>query len=237
MIRRIVSDPALRHVAGIGHGAVPVYVRTITSRTIAAIIHRFGEIETPTYTRAPMSIRLRFGAPVVALLAITLLASCGGVAAPTASPSVASEPPTAAPSASVESEADMAARISFSAAICPIFSGLLDLDPRLQAIRDAGAAGGDMTPQAQELVDVGDVVLGLLEDLDALPAWQAGANLRYHLTNALHGIRAQLLHVGEDPAAASAADDLANLPFIATDAMDRAVQDAVEGGLSCEDVP
>jgi hypothetical protein len=207
------------------------------SRAIAPILQRFGEFETPTYTRAPMSVPLRFGAPVVALLAITLLASCAAVAAPTATPSAASEPPTPAPSASVESEADAAARLSFSAAICPVFSGLYDLDPRLQALRDAGAAGGDMTPHAQELVEVGDVLVGLLEDLDALPDWQAGANLRYHLTNALHGIHAELLHVGDDPAAASAADDLANLPFIATDAMDRAVQDAVEGGLSCEDVP
>ena len=184
-----------------------------------------------------MSVPLRFGAPVVALLAITVLTSCGTVAAPSPTSSAASQPSTAAPIASVESEADMAARISFSAAICPVFSGLYDLDPRLQAIRDAGAAGGDMTPQAQEMVAVGDVLLGLLEDLDALPDWQAGAKLRYHLTTALHGIRAQLLHVGEDPAAASAATDLAYLPFIATDAMDLAVQDALEGGLSCEDVP
>ena len=75
------------------------------------------------------------------------------------------------------------------------------------------------------------------EDLEAVPEWQAGANLRYHLITALHGIRAQLLHVGNDPAAGSAADDLANVPFIASDAIDRAVQDAVEGGLTCEDVP
>ena len=94
-----------------------------------------------------------------------------------------------------------------------------------------------MTVQADELEEVGDLLLGLLEDLDAVPDWQAGANLRYHLTTALHGIRAQLLHVGENPAAGSAADELANLPFIASDAMDRAVQSAVEGGLTCEDVP
>ena len=61
--------------------------------------------------------------------------------------------------------------------------------------------------------------------------------MRYLLTSALHGIRAQLLHVGENPAARAAADELANLPFIATDAMDRAVQNAVEAGLTCEDVP
>jgi hypothetical protein len=183
-----------------------------------------------------MSVPRRIAAPAVALLAI-LLAACGSPAAPSANPSTAQQPPNASPSASIESEADLAARLSFSAAICPIFSGLLDLDPRLQAIREAGAAGGDVTPQAQEIGEVGDVLLGLLEDLDAVPDWQAGANLRYHLTTALHGIRAQLLHVGENPAAGSAAEELANLPFIATDAMDLAVQDAVDGGLSCEDVP
>jgi hypothetical protein len=98
-----------------------------------------------------MSVPLRFGAPLAALLAITLLAACGAVAAPTATPSAASQPPTGAPSASVESEADLAARVSYSAAICPIFSGIIELDPRLQAIREAGAAGGDMTAQAGEL--------------------------------------------------------------------------------------
>lgn len=184
-----------------------------------------------------MSVPLRFGAPLAALLAITLLAACGAVAAPTATPSAASQPPTGAPPASVESEADLAARVSYSAAICPIFSGIIELDPRLQAIREAGAAGGDMTAQAEELGEVGDILGALLADLEAVPEWQAGANLRYHLIMALHGIRAQLLHVGDNPAAGSAADDLANLPFIASDAMDRAVQGAVEGGLTCEDVP
>ena len=183
-----------------------------------------------------MSVRHRFSAPVVALLAI-LLVGCGSLTASTASPSDPPQPPNDAPSASVESEADMAARLSFSAAICPIFSGIVELDPRLQAIREAGAAGGDMTPQAQELVDVGEALLVLLEDLEAVPDWQAGANLRYHLTTALHAIRAQLLHVGENPAAGSAAEELANLPFLATNAMDIAVQDAVDGGLTCEDVP
>ena len=184
-----------------------------------------------------MRIPTRLAAAVVAVLASLLLASCGSVAAPTLDPASASQPADPAPSASVESEADLAARLSYSAAICPIFSGILELDPRLQAIRDAGTAGGDMTPQAHELGEVGDLLLALLEDLDAVPEWQAGANLRYHLTTALHGIRAQLLHVGENPAAGSAADELANLPFIASDAMDRAVQSAVEGGLTCEDVP
>lgn len=184
-----------------------------------------------------MSIPSRLAGAVVASLASLLLASCGSVAAPSSDPAAASEPARPAPSASVESEADLAARLSYSSAICPIFSGILELDPRLQAIRDAGAAGGDMTPQAAELGEVGDLLRGLLEDLDAVPEWQAGAGLRYHLITALHGIRAQLLHVAENPAADSAAADLANLSFIASDAMDIAVQDAVDAGLTCEDVP
>lgn len=179
----------------------------------------------------------RLAAAVVALFASILLTSCGSVAVPTGTPTAATGQPSAAPTASVESEADLAARLSYSAAICPIFSGILELDPRLQAFRDAGAAGGDMTAQAAPIAEVGETLVGLLEDLDAVPDWQAGANLRYHLITALHGIHAQLLHVGDDPAARTAADELANLPFIASDAMDIAVQDAVEGGLTCEDVP
>lgn len=179
----------------------------------------------------------RLAAAVVALLASFLLTACGSVSAPTPNESPAAQPASLAPTASVESEADLAARLSYSAAICPIFSDILDLDPRLQAFRDAGAQGGDMTPQAETIAEVGDILVGLLEDLDAVPHWQAGANLRYHLTTALHGIHAQLLHVEDDLAAGTAAEELANLPFLATDAMDLAVQDAVEGGLTCEDVP
>lgn len=179
----------------------------------------------------------RPAAAVVALLTTVLLTACGSFAAPSAVPSTAAEPASAAPGASIETEADVAARLSYSAAMCPVFSGILDLDPRLQAFREAGAAGGDMTPHAEDIGEVGQILLGLLEDLEAVPEWQAGASLRYHLITALHGIRAQLLHVAEDPATGSAADELANLPFLATDAMDIAVQDAVDGGLTCEDVP
>jgi hypothetical protein len=183
-----------------------------------------------------MSVPLRFGTPVVALL-VLLLTACGSLAAPSVAPSISSDPGSAMPSASIETEADVAARRSYSAAICPIFDGILELDPRLKAFREAGAAGGDMTPHAQDIGEVGQVLLGLLDDLEAVPEWPAGASLRYHLITALHGIRAQLLHVADDPATGSAADELANLPFLATDAMDIAVQDAVDGGLTCEDVP
>lgn len=179
----------------------------------------------------------RLAAAVLALLASIILTACGSLTAPPSDPSTAEQPASAAPSASVESAADLAARLSYSAAMCPIFDGILELDPRLQAIRDAGSAGGDMTPHAQELDEVGDLLLGLIEDLDAVPDWQAGANLRYHLITALHGIRAELVHVVDNPAARTAADELANIPFLATDAMDIAVQDAVDGGLTCEDVP
>lgn len=179
----------------------------------------------------------RLAAALVALLTTVLLSACGSIAAPSVIPSTASEPRSAAPSASIEREADVAARLSYSAAMCPIFSGILELDPRLQAFRDAGAAGGDMTSHAEDLGEVGQILHGLLDDLEGVPEWQAGAGLRYHLITALHGIRAQLLHVADDPASGSAAEDLANVPFIATDAMDIAVQDAVDGGLTCEDVP
>ena len=74
----------------------------------------------------------RLAAALVALLTTVLLSACGSIAAPSVIPSTASEPRSAAPSASIEREADVAARLSYSAAMCPIFSGILELDPRLQ---------------------------------------------------------------------------------------------------------
>ncbi len=165
-------------------------------------------------------------APVAAILVAVLTVACGTQATPTTTA------PTTAPSAD-----EAVAREAFSAAICPVFTGILELDPRLAEMRRAGAEGGDMSSHAAEITAISDELLVLLDDLEAVPEWSSGADLRYHLITALHGIRARLLRVSDDLPAGGTADDLANLPFIASDAMDLAMQDAVEGGLACGDAP
>lgn len=173
-----------------------------------------------------MTSRRRFHVPVIGLLLVVLLAACG-TQAPPSTPSSTSAPP--APS----SDARMA-RDAYSMAICPVFTALIALDPRLAALRAAGAEGGDVTGQATEIAGVSDEVLAQLNALEAVPEWSSGADLRYHLITALHAIRAGLLRIEGDVAASSAAEDLASLPFIASEAMDLAMQDATEGGLTCE---
>ncbi len=176
-----------------------------------------------------MPFRLPLAAPVSALLVATLLVACGAQPAPTASPAG----PVATPAAGI----DFAARNAYNAAICPIFTGILDVEPRLTALRGAGAAGGDMSGHAAEIDAASDDLKVLLEDLEAVPEWAAGANLRFLLITALHAIRARILSVGEDPGAGTAAEALASLPFISSEPMDVAMQAAVSGGLSCENAP
>ncbi|HUF07664.1 MAG TPA: hypothetical protein VMP86_09850 [Candidatus Binatia bacterium] len=172
-----------------------------------------------------MQFRLRRAAPVSVLLVTILLVACGAEPAPTASPAG----PFATPAAGV----DIAARDAYNAAICPIFTGILDVEPRLTALRGAGAAGGDRSGHAAEIDAASDDLNVLLDDLEAVPEWSAGANLRFLLITALHAIRARILSVGEDPGAGTAAEALASLPF-SSEPMDVAMQSAVSGGLSCE---
>lgn len=179
-----------------------------------------------TYTLGPMPFRLRLAAPVSVLLVTSLLAACGALPSPTAS----SGDPVATPAASV----DIAARDAYNAAICPIFTGILEIEPRLTALRRAGAAGGDMSGHATEIDAASAGLKVLLDDLEAVPEWSEGANLRFLLITALHAIRSRVLSIGEDPGAGTAAEALASLPFISSDAMDVAMQTAVSGGLNCE---
>lgn len=176
-----------------------------------------------------MSLFRRFTAPLAAMLAAVLMVACGAQVAPTPIPSA--PVPAAAPVIDAE------ARNAFNAAICPVFTGILEIDPRLAAMRGAGAQGGDMSPHATEIGAVESELGLLLDDLEAVPEWSSGANLRHQLITALHGIRARLLSVGGDPGAHTAAEGLANLPFIATEQMDLAMQGAVQSGLTCEDAP
>jgi hypothetical protein len=163
------------------------------------------------------------------LVAAVLLVGCGSQATPSSTAPV--------PVASASAADDPVARAAFGAAICPIFSSILEVDPRLAAMREAGSAGGDMSAQAAEIGAVSDELLALLNALEAVPEWDSGTGLRFHLISSLHGIRAHLLAMGEDAASTTAAEDLAALPFIATNAMERAMQDAVGAGLNCEGTP
>jgi len=166
-----------------------------------------------------MSVPRRFAAPIAILC--LLLAACG---LDTALPST---PSSGAPSGDP--------RVAFNSAICPILADIVELDPRLAAMREAGAGGGDMTAHATEIDALSNDLSEILDDLEAVPAWTEGANVRYLLINGLHGIRARLLHVGDDPAAGTAAGDLAELPYLATEAMDLAFSKAARAGLSCDE--
>lgn len=176
-----------------------------------------------------MILSRRFAAPAAALLAASVLAACGA----TAPSSPAATDPTAPPVASVAPSVDMATRDAFNVAMCPVLVAVRDLDPRLAAMRAAGAAGGDMTPHGTEIDALTDELGGLLTDLEAVPEWTEGAGLQFQLTTGLHGIRARLLRASEDLSARSAAAELAAIPYLASEAMDRAAADAVEGGLDC----
>ena len=160
------------------------------------------------------------------MLTSLALVACGTQVSPSAS----NLPASGAPSASI----DIAARDAYAGAMCPVFTSILELDPRLAALRRVGAEGGDKAAQSAEVTALTEELLAVLNDLEAVPEWTQGAGLRYQLTMGMHGIRAHLLQIAEDPTANSTAEDLAAIPFIATEAMDLAMRDAVRGGLACE---
>jgi hypothetical protein len=166
----------------------------------------------------------------VALLAATsLLASCGADAAPPASDSLPSA------NASVDAAVNEAQRVAYNEAICPLFTALVDLDPRLAALREVGA-GGDASGSAAELDAVAASMVSVLDALEAVPHWAPGTELRFNLISSLHVIRTQLLIIAEDPSTAESAELLAILPYVASEAMDRSMSRAIEGGMSCEGI-
>jgi hypothetical protein len=175
----------------------------------------------------PRRRRTAFPRALVGLLLVAALTACGASLAPSLAPSQR----IAAPSLD---GFDVAARGAYQAAMCPIFNAILAIDPRLKDLREAGAAGGDVSAQAGEVDAVIAELLITLNDLDDVPAWSFGDELRFSLTNALHAIRTHLLAVAEDPSHGTAAETLAATPYIATEAMDRSMARAVEAGLSCE---
>jgi len=168
---------------------------------------------------------LRFVAPLAAALCLALTTACVFQARPEATPT---------PNPSAQAAAEAARAGAYSAAICPVFDAIVELDPRLAALRSAGA---NRVPEgvADEVDALIDRLGRLLEDLEAVPDWDAGANLRYQVESALHAIRARLLLIADDPTSNESLDDLAALPYIASDAMDLAFNQAFLAGYTCED--
>jgi hypothetical protein len=178
-----------------------------------------------------MSRPIRFAAPAVAALALILgVAACSSTAAPSAitpsrSAPAASATPTPAP--------DPAALAAYTEAMCPIFQDVLAVEPRIADLREAAADGGDVQDSTDEMAAVSDDLLAVLTDLEAVPEWGPGGPLRYYLISSLHGIRTTLLRVEREPGARGASDLIAELPFISSDAMDRAFGDATSAGFEC----
>lgn len=169
-----------------------------------------------------------------ALLTAAVLAACGATATPSGSIGTAvTQPPSATPRATP----DPAATAAYGVAMCAIFPAILAIDPRIAHVRDMAAAGGDMTDQADEMTSLSEAMLPVLEDLEALPDWEPGRALRFQLITTLHGIRTTFLLVTQDPSARAAAQTIVDMPFIATDALDRAMSTATQAGLTCALTP
>jgi hypothetical protein len=166
----------------------------------------------------------RFVAPAVAVICAVITTAC--VFQPRTEPT---------PDPSARAAAEAARVAAYNAAICPVFDAMLELDPRLAALRSAGA---NRLADGVDADDVGAVIAdlgGLLDDLDAVPDWEAGRNLRYQVLTALHAIRARLLQVAGDPTTNESLDHLAELPYIASEAMDLAYDQAFQAGHTCVD--
>lgn len=189
----------------------------------------------------PMRILPRSIARSCAAALALVLVACGTTAPVSPSPSGADAPPAAAtapaataPASEAPASADPVAAAAYSAAICPLFERVVALDSRLAAIRAAGAGGVDATALSEELQLVSDELREVVNALDEVPTWTPGRRLQFDLMAALHAIRAGILAVLEDPGDPGAPDALAALPYVATQAMDREMARAIEGGLSCQ---
>src|SRR5688500_3783455 len=141
------SGSSLPSTSGVTH--IPLTSVTATDRAERVEAMKEG----PGYTRAPMKFRRSFNAPIAVLVAAVLLVGCGSQATPSSSPPV--------PVASASANDDPIARAAFGAAICPIFDGILEVDPRLAAMREVGSAGGDVSGQSVEIGAVKDELLVL----------------------------------------------------------------------------
>jgi hypothetical protein len=178
------------------------------------------------YTAEPMETSVRRAAVAVALVVVMAgLSACGTQADPRTRAL-----PTPVPTFAADPERD-----AYEVAMCPLLMAVLDLDPRLAALRDAGTAG-DVDPVDGELAAVAASILGILDGLEAVPDWTPGSELRFNLITSLHAIRTSIVSASEQPGTAASEELLADLPFLATEAMDRSMQRAVEGGLDCQGI-
>ncbi len=195
----------------------------------------------------PMSNRrtLRRTPALVAVVAL-VLAACGQAApsvTPEATSSSAEAPtviaePTAADPATPPPTPDAAQgvgrRTAYIDAICPLFLDILQLDPRLAALRSEGADDGDVPAQAEEIGAVEAELRTVINDLNEVPDWAPGRMLRSELSGALHEIRSALLRVARDVEARDAAMQLADVPYVSRPTVDSGMQQAASAGLSCE---
>jgi hypothetical protein len=179
----------------------------------------------------PMNTVRHRVASAALLSLVVALTACGTDVAPSATapmPTVAPPTPSVAPS-----PRGPLARDAYRAAICPVLLTILDVDPRLSALRTAGSEGGDVSAHADEIDEVNAELLGALTDLEGVPNWGPGQQLRFHLIQSLHAIRTQLLVVARDPEADTAAAALAAVPFGANQSVEDAMALAVTNGLQC----
>ncbi len=181
---------------------------------------------------------------MVATLLAVLLAACGTDATPSAALPTATEAASQGPSAPASravtgSGAPVppslgADGVAYSRAMCPIFTSILELDSELAALRDVGASGGDINAASARMDTVADELLRILTALEEVPTWAPGAELRFRLISGLHALRTQLMAVAADPGARTASAQLAALPFIASEAIDRSMSEAAAAGFRCD---
>lgn len=175
-------------------------------------------------------------AAIVAIGALALAACSTPDVVPTPVPS-ATPSPSAAPSfaiATVVPQEELAAAGAFSNAICPVFLDILELDLRLAAMRSDGTVPEEIVTDADEVAAVIVEVRAIVVDLDRLPSWTPGSQLRLELIRAFHEIRISLDAVEAGLDGPEAAALLAGIPYIASAQMDQAMVRAASGGLDCE---
>jgi hypothetical protein len=156
----------------------------------------------------------------VATLLVVALGACSG------SLHSGTDAPTATPDPAQ-------ARAAYSAAICPIFDRISLTDQPLEQLRDLGRDDGDVEGARDDISALVDELGTILTDLENVPTWQPGSEFRFLLITALHDIRVRLLNVADDPTARDAADALAATPYLSSDAMDRAMDQALQAGFVC----
>lgn len=163
------------------------------------------------------------------LVGAATLAACGAdpIATPGAMPTLATAPASAQPAA------DPTAREAYSAAICPLFVTIVEVDPRVGELRQLGTSGEPVGPHRDEIAAVSDELHAVRTALAAVPDWEPGRLLVFRLRESLGAMRAQLVIAEGEPASAVAARTLAAIPLGVTPAVEQAMARAVDAGMTC----